>query len=1031
MTAAGYQFKRILTDSTLHLPSFCGVPNLRNSTAKNGALAIDTCNYKLYQWTNGNGWKVINIDTTSLSNRINNRIDSLKRSNDSVYARKNNQWVFQYKDSTGGGAIPTLQQVLNSGNSATQSGGAYQLSLSDNAGYVSYLNSTGLQSTNGNDGSYGSYLAGNFSLYDGTSQNMIGGVADNGSFLDVSNVYGNKINLTSEQTTNVPYLSWFNNQDGITQKLLPQYSLANSDIYMPYANPVDTLATLFDIRSNVPTLQQVTDADNYTTNSMVVSDGGSFFSTIASNSVGTENGSTGTYAFLYSDGRLSLSNGTRLSSLYNTNVTSIGVDFELPNAGSGSHTIPISVNGVSSDVNGNINVSTQNGRFGNDTATIVMAKVHNDAGVTLTNGKVVAFSTSGTSSDAPSVKLANNKADSTSANTFGFVTGTIAVNDTGWVILLGKIEKLNTSAYANGDIIYLDSISGQYTKNKPQAPYHLVYLGTVVKANAGNGSIYVKVQNGYEMEELHNVKITNSQNNQVIAYSDTQQLWKNRNIYSIVDTVNTVATKSNVALKLNISDTASMLNPYLRKIDTTNKFVNTITRTAGKDSIIFYIGSTRYAIKDSTGGGAAAAGSTGYVQFNTSGAFAADSSLFWDNTNKRLGIGTTSPQSKLFISDGSTINANLIGGATTQLQTANNGFNGFRMISSENTGAANGYAGFTGLRSRGTLTSPTTPLANDYITGFVSNAYDGTSAGGGTAAIFFKAEQNVAAGVAPQRITFETSTTDNNSRTEKMAIKANGNILIGTTTDAGYKLDVNGTTRLGGNITTSSGGSLTLAGNTFSGNRFAIGNVNTYNNGASTNTPLTMAIGNGVGAGVLGYAFDATNSLGLILTAGNSSVHTARASMNVTNLTNTVGAESGDLAFSTQTGGAALAERMRIFAAGNVGIGTATNAGYKLDVNGTARIQSSLNMNPTNTATGTTGNQTINKPSGTVNIAAAGTTVTVTNSLVTASSIVFAVIRTNDATATIKNVVPSAGSFTINLNAATTAETSIGFFVIN
>jgi hypothetical protein len=83
------------------------------------------------------------------------------------------------------------------------------------------------------------------------------------------------------------------------------------------------------------------------------------------------------------------------------------------------------------------------------------------------------------------------------------------------------------------------------------------------------------------------------------------------------------------------------------------------------------------------------------------------------------------------------------------------------------------------------------------------------------------------------------------------------------------------------------------------------------------------------------------------------------------------------------------------------------------------------------TAGGTTGNQTINKPSGTVNIAAAGTTVTVTNSLVSTSSIVIAVVRTNDSTAYIKNVVPSAGSFVITLGAAATAEVSIGFIVNN
>jgi len=83
------------------------------------------------------------------------------------------------------------------------------------------------------------------------------------------------------------------------------------------------------------------------------------------------------------------------------------------------------------------------------------------------------------------------------------------------------------------------------------------------------------------------------------------------------------------------------------------------------------------------------------------------------------------------------------------------------------------------------------------------------------------------------------------------------------------------------------------------------------------------------------------------------------------------------------------------------------------------------------TAAGTTGAQTINKVSGTVNFAAGASSLVVTNSLVSANSIVIAVVRTNDTTALIKNVVPGSGSFTINLNANATTETSVGFFVIN
>lgn len=83
------------------------------------------------------------------------------------------------------------------------------------------------------------------------------------------------------------------------------------------------------------------------------------------------------------------------------------------------------------------------------------------------------------------------------------------------------------------------------------------------------------------------------------------------------------------------------------------------------------------------------------------------------------------------------------------------------------------------------------------------------------------------------------------------------------------------------------------------------------------------------------------------------------------------------------------------------------------------------------TAIGTTGNQTINKVSGTVNVAAAGTTITVTNSLVTANSLVFATARTNDTTCAVKNVVPGSSTFTINMTGACAATTSVGFFVVN
>ena len=79
----------------------------------------------------------------------------------------------------------------------------------------------------------------------------------------------------------------------------------------------------------------------------------------------------------------------------------------------------------------------------------------------------------------------------------------------------------------------------------------------------------------------------------------------------------TTSLSNRINLKLNIADTSAMLNPYLRKIDTTNKFVNRITRTEGKDSIIYFVGANRFAIKDSVGTNPAPVGYYGAFQDTT------------------------------------------------------------------------------------------------------------------------------------------------------------------------------------------------------------------------------------------------------------------------------------------------------------------------------------------------------------------------------------------------------------------------------
>jgi hypothetical protein len=103
------------------------------------------------------------------------------------------------------------------------------------------------------------------------------------------------------------------------------------------------------------------------------------------------------------------------------------------------------------------------------------------------------------------------------------------------------------------------------------------------------------VQNGFEFKEIHDVDlITNTPvQNDIVVYDTATSLWKNKSVFAIADTSNKFATKSNVALKLNISDTSNMLLKYLRKTDTSTLS----TRIETKQSNLDLLQSLGYGIK--------------------------------------------------------------------------------------------------------------------------------------------------------------------------------------------------------------------------------------------------------------------------------------------------------------------------------------------------------------------------------------------------------------------------------------------------
>jgi nitrogen fixation protein len=189
---------------------------------------------------------------------------------------------------------------------------------------------------------------------------------------------------------------------------------------------------------------------------------------------------------------------------------------------------------------------------------------------TLTKANYAAVRVSGAQGQRLAVAYAQANNDLNSTDTIGLVCETIPTNQEGFILTVGQLENINTTGslqsetWADGDVIYLSpTVAGKLTNIKPTAPQHIVIIGYVEYAHANNGKLYVKIMNGWELEELHNVTSTNYTTpidaDSVLTYDSTNSVWKRlswsnikSNLKTYFDTIYQTAlgfTPENVANK--------------------------------------------------------------------------------------------------------------------------------------------------------------------------------------------------------------------------------------------------------------------------------------------------------------------------------------------------------------------------------------------------------------------------------------------------------------------------------------------------
>jgi predicted heme/steroid binding protein len=181
-------------------------------------------------------------------------------------------------------------------------------------------------------------------------------------------------------------------------------------------------------------------------------------------------------------------------------------------------------------------------------------------GATIAKGKAVYVS----SADGTNmiVSAASNASEATSSKTLGLLETGGVTNDIVKVITEGLLAGLDTSTATAGDPVWLgtsgDLIFG--LANKPVAPAHLVFIGIVTRVQSNNGEIFVKVQNGFEIEELHNVLFTSKADKDVMYYDNATSLWKNAQLTSVLGYTPYNATNPNNYIALTaLSSTATGL----------------------------------------------------------------------------------------------------------------------------------------------------------------------------------------------------------------------------------------------------------------------------------------------------------------------------------------------------------------------------------------------------------------------------------------------------------------------------------------
>jgi hypothetical protein len=557
------------------------------------------------------------------------------------------------------------------------------------------------------------------------------------------------------------------------------------------------------------------------------------------------------------------------------------------------------------------------------------------AGESITKGQAVYVS----SADGTNmiVSKASNASEGTSSKTMGLLESTVSNNGIANVVTEGLLAGLNTASANAGDPVWLGTNGNLIygLLNKPVAPAHLVFIGVVTRSNSNNGEIFVKVQNGFEMGELHDYVQSGVQDNYVISYESSTSLYKPKSIATLLGYT---AADDSLVVKLAGSQTITGVKTFSPSVTAESAIARgtnltpTLTAAANSDVLVgldinptftngaftgvsnlglrvtglglFQLnqnGATDLRITNTTSGGQSfarfVATSDSSSGFGLLGKYSSSLSTFKTIRASDCAIYNSTAGNISILNDFATGNINFAAGGVSTAQatlfstgnfaigsTTDNGVDILQIIKNQNNSTSiivsNTTAGTSTQSAYSAVTDSGSGNFGKYSS--VKTAYKSVTAG---STYIYNSGSSGNISILNDFATGNINLTAGGASTAQATLFSNGNFALNTTADAGFRLDVNGTARVQGTIT---------ATNTIS----------------TTNGTITNVLSYGGSGGIVGT----TSNHNLDIRTNNT-------------------------------------QRATFFAGGNVGINTGgTDAGFRLDVNGTARVQDNLSISQATTA---------------------------------------------------------------------------------